>query len=164
MALLLNGKKIPRRDSFSLVEVAMAIAIVSFACVTLLGLLPLGLLSFRQAMNNTVESEIVQNTINDVALTSFSKLSTLTTTPSYYNSDGIKTNAANGFYTASVTFTDLSSNNTNSASPLYGITNYAGTTAVIKIVKPTQHYTNSYTFVVGNDQADTNSTSAATWH
>ena len=59
---------------FSLVETAMALAIIGFACVSLVGLIPIGLTSFHQAIETTTEAEIVQNLSNDILLANFSDL------------------------------------------------------------------------------------------
>ena len=88
MALLLNGKKIVRRDGFSLVEVAMSLAIVGFACVAMLGLIPMGLTSFNRAMGNTIEADIVQNLTNDVLQANFSNLYQYNNQTYWYDNEG----------------------------------------------------------------------------
>ena len=45
-----------KRSGFSLVEVTIALGVVTFAAVSILGLLPTGLVVMRDAMNQTVES------------------------------------------------------------------------------------------------------------
>ena len=52
----------------------MALAIVGFACVSMMGMLPIGLTSFHQAIGTTTEAEIVQNLSNDILLANFSDL------------------------------------------------------------------------------------------
>lgn len=63
-----------RWDGFSLVEITMAIGIVSFAFVSVLGLLPAGLNTFRKAMDTSVTSQIFQRVVSDVQQTDFSVL------------------------------------------------------------------------------------------
>lgn len=60
--------------AFSLVEVVLALGIVSFASMAILGLIPVGLTNFRQSMNTTVQAQIAQKLINDAQLTSYDKL------------------------------------------------------------------------------------------
>lgn len=60
--------------AFSLVEVTIAIGIVAFAFVAILGLLPTGMTVFRQSINTTVTSQIAQRIINDARQTDFDEL------------------------------------------------------------------------------------------
>jgi uncharacterized protein (TIGR02598 family) len=60
--------------AFSLVEVTLAIGIVAFAFMSVFGLIPAGLSTFHQAMNASVESQIMQRVINEVQQTDFSTL------------------------------------------------------------------------------------------
>lgn len=65
----------PRRNAgFSLVEVVLAIGIVSFAFVALLGLLPAGLSTFRTAIDTSNEARILQALTGKAQLTDYSKL------------------------------------------------------------------------------------------
>ncbi|MGB8356459.1 MAG: Verru_Chthon cassette protein B [Chthoniobacteraceae bacterium] len=64
------GKK---RSGFSLIEVVMALGIVSFAFVAIFGLLPIGLTSFRNAMDASIGSQIVQQVVTDVQQEDFSQ-------------------------------------------------------------------------------------------
>ncbi len=78
---------------FSLVEVTIALGIVSFAFVTLLGLMPVGLNVMRQAMDSTTEGMIVQQLSGQARMGAFTNLVTLYGTPAsvkvfYCNEDG----------------------------------------------------------------------------
>lgn len=79
---------------FSLVEVVMALGIMSFALMGLVGLLPAGLSQFRQAIDLTVKAQIAQELTAMTQRTSFSDLSTIGTSGSptlyYYDSEGAK--------------------------------------------------------------------------
>lgn len=55
-----------RLSAFTLVETVLAIGIVSFAMISILGLVPVGLGTFRKAMNLTVESAIVQSVAGEL--------------------------------------------------------------------------------------------------
>lgn len=62
----------PRRQSgFSLVEVVLAVGVIAFAFVAILGLLPAGLTQFRQAMDNSLAAQIAQRVIEDAQGTDF---------------------------------------------------------------------------------------------
>ena len=63
-----------REDGFSLVEVALAVGIAGFALVSLLGLLPVGLHTFRSAMDTSVCAQIAQRVFNDAQQADFSVL------------------------------------------------------------------------------------------
>ena len=63
-----------RRGAFSLIETALALGIVAFAFVALLGLLPAGLSTFRKAIDTTVSAQIVQKIVSDAEQTDFDTL------------------------------------------------------------------------------------------
>lgn len=54
--------------AFSLVETVLAIGLVAFGLVSLLGLMPVGLSTFRSAMNHSISSEIVGQVVSDLRL------------------------------------------------------------------------------------------------
>ena len=57
--------------AFSLVEVALALGIVSIALVPLLGLLPVGLSTFRSSIDTNVFSQVVEKLGNEAQLSEF---------------------------------------------------------------------------------------------
>jgi len=71
-----------QQRAFSLVEVVLAIGVVSFAFVALMGLLPAGMQQFRKAIDTTVAAEIAQRVIDDAQQTDFDTL-LATPWPSY---------------------------------------------------------------------------------
>jgi uncharacterized protein (TIGR02598 family) len=82
---------------FSLIEVTIALGIVSFALIALFGLLPTGLTTFRSSIDRSVASQIAQNIINQARQTEFSSLSTLATpagSPKRFTEDGDETTDA----------------------------------------------------------------------
>ena len=88
--------------------------IVSFAMVSLVGLLPTGLSSFRSAVSTTIEAQIVQSISEDITRTDFTNLQSLADQTFTYDSRGVRTspNDRNTIYTAKVLLdpiTDLSS-------------------------------------------------------
>lgn len=62
------------RAAFSLIEVVMAIGIVAFAFISVLGLIPTGLNTFRQAIDASVGAQIVQRVMNEAQQTDFDVL------------------------------------------------------------------------------------------
>ncbi len=67
-------RKLRGHRAFSLVEVTLALGIVAFAFVSVLGLVPVGLTNFRGAMENSIKSQILQQVASDVRQTGFLKL------------------------------------------------------------------------------------------
>jgi uncharacterized protein (TIGR02598 family) len=63
-----------RRGGFSLVEVVLAVGVVAFAFVAVLGLLPAGMTQFRQAIDTSVCAQIGQRVIMDAQQTDFDVL------------------------------------------------------------------------------------------
>lgn len=77
------------RSAFSLVEVTIAIGIISFAMVSILGLMPVGLSTMRQAMDQTMEAQLVRKISGEALLTPFGKIGAYTArSPFYYTADG----------------------------------------------------------------------------
>lgn len=62
------------RRAFSLVEVTLAMGLTSFALMAILGLMPIGFSSMRQAMDSTQESQIMREIRAKVQQTSFALL------------------------------------------------------------------------------------------
>ena len=60
--------------AFTLVEVVLALGVVSFAVVTLLALIPTGMSVFQQAQTNNVETQIVQQINTELQNAPFSSL------------------------------------------------------------------------------------------
>lgn len=88
------------RAGFSLVEVTIALGLLSFAAVAIIGILPVGLTSIRQSMNQTVEAQIVRSIAAQSVTASFTNLART----AYYDTDGQSLESASGaYYTASIT-------------------------------------------------------------
>jgi uncharacterized protein (TIGR02598 family) len=79
--------KPPQRRGFSLVEVSVAIAILSFCLLTLLALLPAGLISTTDSLQKTSAAGIVSQIAADIRdtppTTNWTSASTLSTSPRY---------------------------------------------------------------------------------
>ena len=59
---------------FSLIETALALGIVAFAFVALMGMLPAGLTTFRKSVDTTVSAQIVQHIVSDAEQSDFDAL------------------------------------------------------------------------------------------
>jgi len=68
------GPRLRRRLAFSLVEVAIALGISSFAIVTIMGMIPVGLSTMREARDYTVEAQIKRRISSEAAMYPFDRL------------------------------------------------------------------------------------------
>ena len=86
-------------SGFSLIEVALSLAILAVGMVGVLSLLPVGLDSARQVHAETIASEVVRGAIADLATNGF-QATTYGNVPSpkYYTSEGSETNQAAGYF------------------------------------------------------------------
>ena len=108
---------------FSLVEVVLAMGIVSFTFLGLVALIPTGLKMSREAADATTESQIIQFVRNQMQLTTYTGLATACATPLYFTADGLPTTAndPNEIYkvnltTANVAMADAVGNTTDLSS------------------------------------------------
>lgn len=87
-----------RRMGFSLVEVLMAVGIAATSMALLIGLLPAGLSTFREAMNTTVTSQIGQRLLYEAAQTDYNVLTQepLTKPWRYFDDEGGELQDARG--------------------------------------------------------------------
>lgn len=63
-----------QRAAFSLVEVALAIAVLSFAVIGILSLMSSGLGNYRKVMDTTIAAQIAQRVVNDAQQASYRAL------------------------------------------------------------------------------------------
>jgi uncharacterized protein (TIGR02598 family) len=82
-------------QGFSLVEVTLAIGIIAFAFVALFGLLPTGLQTFRSSIDQTNDTNILQDINSMVQVTAWKNLDKLDTTKGgdiyYFDEEGRRT-------------------------------------------------------------------------
>jgi uncharacterized protein (TIGR02598 family) len=146
--------------AFTLIEVVMAMAVVSFALLAITGLLPIGLQSMRDSQNDQATGTIANQIRGDLQQVAFVAdpnnpnpqvlLSTLTTSNYYYTAEGLKTTstgtAGQPYYMASFFVTNAAVNGTA----------YGGTTTVpnnaavvtVSLAYPTPAYTHTSTFTL----------------
>jgi len=72
LGLSRNGCK--THKGFSLVEVALALGVVSVALISLLGMMPIGLSTFRDSMHATVQADVLRKLNGQFLETPFSQL------------------------------------------------------------------------------------------
>lgn len=117
------------RAAFSLVDVVLALGICSFALMAIVGMIPVGLSTFRDAMNTTAQSQIVQSLASEVLLTDSNCLAALSPASLFYDDQGALVNASSEqlAYTARIDKQDIES-------PA-GLSSLSGTTMVIRIAR-----------------------------
>jgi uncharacterized protein (TIGR02598 family) len=76
------------RAGFSLVETAMAVGILSFALITIIGLQPVGLTTLRSSMDSTTETQIIRQIAGEIGQTDFARIDAYEGTPLYFDADG----------------------------------------------------------------------------
>ncbi len=86
---------------FSLVEVVIALGVVAFALIPLMGLVPMGLSTSRLAIDTTVEAQIIQYMTDQAQQSNFSALSELNSTiPTGFDAYGTVTTSSSPIYRA----------------------------------------------------------------
>ncbi|CAN5758044.1 hypothetical protein BH09VER1_BH09VER1_12860 [soil metagenome] len=82
---------------FSLVEVVLAIGLVTFAMLVIFSLLPVGLFSLQESNRQIVETEIFNTVGAELSSTPFDQLTNYQTTnfPMYFNNEGTKVSTTN---------------------------------------------------------------------
>jgi uncharacterized protein (TIGR02598 family) len=83
------------RRGFSLVEVVLAVGILSCSLVTMLALVPMGLTTMRESKDSVLQGEIVQRLRGRAALTDFKRLQNdfVAQGPFYFDSQGMEQDA-----------------------------------------------------------------------
>lgn len=76
MFLKLSRSRFPKklRQAFSLVEITLAIGILSFCMIPIMGLIPVALNTSRKAMEKNIETRILQNVRAELLQIPFSEL------------------------------------------------------------------------------------------
>ena len=104
-----------RSHAFSLVEVVLAIGVVSFAMMAVLGTLPVGLKSSRESRGQVATANIARQIQGELQQISFrtDSADTLTVqnladTPFYFTLEGTRTGADQAYYIASFAVADVS--------------------------------------------------------
>ncbi|MDX2081882.1 MAG: Verru_Chthon cassette protein B [Terrimicrobiaceae bacterium] len=90
----------PISGAFSLVEVILAIGLVTFALLVIFSLMPAGLASLQESSRRIVETEIFQTVGAELESTPFGSLTNYVTTrfPMYFDNEGLETTASNAIF------------------------------------------------------------------
>jgi len=92
--------------AFSLVEICVALGVVSFAFIGIFGLLLQGMNVFGTSINTSIQSQIVQHVIDDAQQTDFDNLVSQGTQQRYFDNEGEdlgSSPAPNSIYSVRVT-------------------------------------------------------------
>jgi uncharacterized protein (TIGR02598 family) len=140
-----------RGDGFSLVEVVIALGLVSFAVLAMIGLMASGLTTVRNSMDQTVQAQILRSIGARSVVANFTDLAV--STPLMFDEQGQPTDDSNlaRFYVTVTTNTPIFPGSTNL--PANAWTNVATRLRVEIVSKPTPDVpgiTNFHTLSVAN--------------
>jgi uncharacterized protein (TIGR02598 family) len=141
-----------------LIEVAISTGIVGFAMISILGMVPVGLASFKQARDNTVEPDIVQALTSELDTTGFANISSMAYPAQtyYYDAEGNaitltgSVTPSNAIYTAKISLQSISSTPTTASVFPVNLPNeaYNVQIAITNVTEPNQPHT--YSVIVAN--------------
>lgn len=78
------------RRGFSLIEVTLALGIVSFGLLVMVGMLPIGLKSIGESMDDSVKTQIIQQITGKLLLTPYGEIDDfISDGPYYFTEEGI---------------------------------------------------------------------------
>jgi len=118
---ILTGIVASTRSGFSLIEVTIAIGIVGFAVLALLGTLGVGSRTLGSAVSYSMQAQITQNVMGSLKLSDFTMLTNASPdgwdgAKLYFDERGVSTtNSAVAIYTANIMVSNSVNGNTNLA-------------------------------------------------
>jgi uncharacterized protein (TIGR02598 family) len=121
-----------KKKGFTLIEVVLALGIVSVALLSTMGLMAVGLTTFHGATDRTIQAQITQRVVGAVRQTDFSRLSQLNDSTFYYDDQGLEVTDASAItakryvYSAKISVT----NSTIIPSTLSAASQYLATISV----------------------------------
>ncbi len=126
--------------------------------ISILGMVPVGLASFKQAQNNTVESEIVQGLTSELETTSFANIPNMAYPAQtyYYDAEGnaVSTTGTtaplNSIYTVKINIQPISTTASSTSSFPVNLSNEADNVQIVitNVSQPNQPHT--YSVIVAN--------------
>lgn len=128
-------RRFRRVRGFSLVEVVLAIGVVALAFIPIFSLLPAGLTTFRQAIDNSLGSQIVQRLVGDAQQTDYATLIATATYQRYFDEQGNEVTSDKDYlYTAEISVNALTELPNASVPPTGSLT-----TVTIKLANNPSH-------------------------
>ncbi|GAT32644.1 Verru_Chthon cassette protein B [Terrimicrobium sacchariphilum] len=95
--------RVARARAFSLIEVAISLAIIGMALVAIIGLMPVAMRTTRESMDRTLCAQILETTIMSIGENSWKPSFSLPATTYHYDDQGmLMTNAASWKYRVSI--------------------------------------------------------------
>jgi uncharacterized protein (TIGR02598 family) len=136
-----------RQDAFSLVEVVMALGITAFCLVALLGLMPVGLKTVRDARGDALRAEVLKAMGNIAQQTDYSLLGNLDGTNYYFDINGLIVNSDS----SDVVYKALLSTGTVVVPPTSTTTNITSVTVAISRSASTNSEATTHTLFISNN-------------
>lgn len=95
------------KQGFSLVEVVVALGIVSVSCLTIVGLIPTGMTALQSAITATTSTAIISRVSAEIQQADFSSFSTVNSYTKYYDDQAneVTTNTGSALYKVTVNIT-----------------------------------------------------------
>jgi uncharacterized protein (TIGR02598 family) len=141
--------------AFSLIEVVLAIGVVSFALLTIVGLLPTGLATMQKAQLLQATANIANQIRGQVLLLSFCSTSSnaiqqLPQTHYYYTLDGIPVESGDSdvYYTASFTTSSISASSAQISDASFSSDNAQTITVTVTYPPGVNNQTNTFSLLV----------------
>jgi uncharacterized protein (TIGR02598 family) len=139
-----------RQAAFSLVEVVMALGIAAFCLVALLGLMPVGLKTVRDARGDSLRAEILKSMGNIAQQTDYSLLSNLAGKKYYFDINGLVVNStsADAIYEAVLSTGPVNVPSSSTSTALSGATSV---TVAIRRSANTNSEATTHTLFISNN-------------
>ena len=139
-----------RQAAFSLVEVVMALGIAAFCLVALLGLMPVGLKTVRDARGDALRAEVLKAMGNIAQQTDYSLLGNLAGKKYYFDINGLLVNStsADAIYEAVLSTGTVSVPSSSTSTALSGATSV--TVAISRSANTNSEATTHTLFISNN--------------
>jgi uncharacterized protein (TIGR02598 family) len=139
-----------RQAAFSLVEVVMALGIAAFCLVALLGLMPVGLKTVRDARGDSLRAEILKSMGNIAQQTDYSLLGNLAGKKYYFDINGLVVNStsADAIYEAALSTGTVNVPSSSTSTALSGATSV---TVAIRRSANTNSEATTHTLFISNN-------------